>query len=374
MSYFISIKTAIVVFPLIALLFSIPFVLHQYHKYGSINPFRVLIVYSFILYLITIYFLVILPLPNKEEVIYKPNMIKLIPFGFINDFIRESSFVINDPTTYLKAIKEPCFYTVIFNIFMTIPFGMYLRYYFKCNFKKTLFISFILSLFFELTQVSGLYGLYPYPYRVFDVDDLIMNTLGGIIGYFIMGFVDNFLPTREKIDEDSLEAGEVVSGFRRITMFSLDCFLYILIFTFISLFISNKYIPLIVFVIYFIIYPYFKNGQTLGSKFLNVRLEFKKYRFIKITLRIIFLFLYYFGSIFITFTIIFFIANNFNLNATQEFLLLIMAFLGILIFYLINIFALFKDKKIYYDNFFKVKYVSTIKKEGDDTENNIISG
>ena len=109
MSYFISIKTAIVVFPLIALLFSIPFVLHQYHKYGSINPFRVLIVYSFILYLITIYFLVILPLPNKEEVIYKPNMIKLIPFGFINDFIRESSFVINDPTTYLKAIKEPCF-------------------------------------------------------------------------------------------------------------------------------------------------------------------------------------------------------------------------------------------------------------------------
>ena len=374
MSYFISIKTAIVVFPLIALLFSIPFVLHQYHKYGSINPFRVLIVYSFILYLITIYFLVILPLPNKEEVIYKPNMIKLIPFGFINDFIRESSFVINDPTTYLKAIKEPCFYTVIFNIFMTIPFGMYLRYYFKCDFKKTLFISLILSLFFELTQVSGLYGLYPYPYRVFDVDDLIMNTLGGIIGYFIMGFVDNFLPTREKIDEDSLEAGEVVSGFRRITMFSLDCFLYILILTFISLFISNKYIPLIVFVIYFIIYPYFKNGQTLGSKFLNVRLEFKKYRFIKITFRIIFLFLYYFGSIFITFTIIFFIANNFNLNATQEFLLLIMAFLGILIFYLINIFALFKDKKIYYDNFFKVKYVSTIKKEGDDTENNIISG
>ena len=374
MSYFISIKTAIVVFPLIALLFSIPFVLHQYHKYGSINPFRVLIVYSFILYLITIYFLVILPLPNKEEVIYKPNMIKLIPFGFINDFIRESSFVINEPTTYLKAIKEPCFYTVIFNIFMTIPFGMYLRYYFKCNFKKTLFISFILSLFFELTQLTGLYGLYPYPYRVFDVDDLIMNTLGGIIGYFIMGFVDNFLPTREKIDEDSLEAGEVVSGFRRITMFSLDCFLYILIFAFISLFISNKYIPLIVFVIYFIIYPYFKNGQTLGSRFLNVRLEFKKYRFIKITLRIIFLFLYYFGSIFITFTIIFFIANNFNLNATQEFLLLIMAFLGILIFYLINIFALFKDKKVYYDNFFKVKYVSTIKKEGDYTENNIISG
>lgn len=374
MSYFISIKTAIVVFPLIALLFSIPFVLSQYHKYGSINPFRVLIIYSFILYLITIYFLVILPLPNKEDVIYKPNMIKLIPFGFINDFLRETSFVINDLSTYLKAIKEPCFYTVFFNIVMTIPFGMYLRYYFKCNLKKTMIVSFLLSLFFELTQLTGLYNLYPYPYRVFDVDDLMMNTLGGIIGYFVMGFVDNFLPTREKIDEDSLEAGEVVSGLRRITMFCLDCFLYALIITLISLFVNDNYMPLIIFIIYFIIYPYLKNGETLGSKFLNVRLEFNKYRLIKITFRIIFLFLYYFGSIFITFTIIFFIANNFNLNATQEFLLLIMAFLGILIFYLINIFALFKDKKIYYDNFFKVKYVSTIKKEGDDTENNIISG
>ncbi len=369
MSYFISIKTAIVVFPLIALLFSNFFVLHQYHKYGSINPFRVLIIYSFILYLITIYFLVILPLPNKDAVIYKPNMVKLIPFSFINDFIRESSFVIDNPTTYLKAIKEPCFYTVIFNIFMTIPFGMYLRYYFKCNFKKTLFISFILSLFFELTQISGLYGLYSYPYRVFDIDDLIMNTLGGIIGYFIMGFVDNFLPTREKIDEDSLEAGKIVSGFRRITMFLLDCFLYVIIFIFISLFISNEHLSLIIFVIYFIIYPYFQNGQTLGSKFLNMKLEFSKYKLINLILRIIFLYFYYFGIIFISFKLLFFIASKFNLDKLQEYLLMIFNIGGLFVFYLINIATLLKNKKIYYDNFFKIKYISTIRNKSNDNIN-----
>lgn len=48
MNYIIPIKTAIVVFPFIALLFSVPFILHQYHKYGSINLFRVLIIYLFI--------------------------------------------------------------------------------------------------------------------------------------------------------------------------------------------------------------------------------------------------------------------------------------------------------------------------------------
>ena len=30
---------------------------------------------------------------------------------------------------------------------MTMPFGMYLRYYFRCGWKKTLLLSFLLSLF-----------------------------------------------------------------------------------------------------------------------------------------------------------------------------------------------------------------------------------
>ncbi|UPU40245.1 hypothetical protein MX850_02280 [Erysipelothrix sp. Poltava] len=35
---------------------------------------------------------------------------------------------------------------------MTVPFGIYLRYYFNCDLKKTVILSFILSLFFEPTQ------------------------------------------------------------------------------------------------------------------------------------------------------------------------------------------------------------------------------
>ncbi len=363
MGYLISIKTAIIVFPFIALLFSLPFVLHQYHKYGSINSLRVLIVYSFILYMITIYFLVILPLPNREEVIFKPDMIKLIPFGFIADILRESSFVLSDPSTYIKALKEPCFYTVIFNIIMTIPFGMYLRYYFKCNLKKTIWISFLLSLFFELTQATGLYFIYPHPYRVFDVDDLIMNTLGGIIGYFIMGIVDNFLPTRDEIDTESFKDGEVVSGLRRITIFALDIFIYLIITIFISIFIKTNYLSYITFIIYYVIYPYFKNGETLGSKFLGVRLEFKRYKFIKLLLRIIFLFTYYFGSLIIMFFLSAFITEIMSLEIFEITWFYVMLIISALLFYLINFIFLIKNKKMFYDNIFKVEYKNTIKKE-----------
>ena len=69
---------------------------------------------------------------------------------------------------------------------------------------------------------------------------------------------------------------------------------------------------------------------------------------------------------------IFLIASNCNLTVIQEFLLLGMACLGMVIFYLINILVLCKDKKIYYDNFFKVKYISTIRNESDDNKNNFI--
>jgi len=65
------------------------------------------------------YFLVILPLPKITEVVACPRMIRLIPLTFIKDFLNETSFVLGKPSTYIKALLEPCFYTVVFNLFMT---------------------------------------------------------------------------------------------------------------------------------------------------------------------------------------------------------------------------------------------------------------
>ena len=98
---------------------------------------------------------------------------------------------------------------------MTIPFGIYLRYYFKQDFKHTVFYTFLLSLFFELTQLSGLYGIYPGPYRLADVEDLICNTLGGMIGYQIAFVFALVLPKWEEIDAYCRNVGKTVTGKRR---------------------------------------------------------------------------------------------------------------------------------------------------------------
>ena len=155
MSYLSTLKTAFLLFPFVAFIVTIPFILIEYHKYGSISKIRVLIIYSFILYLMAIYFLVILPLPSRDDVIKLTSpKTQLIPFSFVIDFIKETPLIITNPRTYIKALCHSSFYTVFYNILMTIPFGMYLRYYFKVNLRRTIKYSFFLSLFFELNSPS----------------------------------------------------------------------------------------------------------------------------------------------------------------------------------------------------------------------------
>ena len=142
--YLESIKTAILLFPFLAFLITIPYLIFQYRKYGSVPLIRSVIIYTFILYLLAAYFLVILPLPTREAVaIMAPKTPQLIPFSFLADFID-----VIKTSNNLSFFTAPIVYTILFNLLLTFPFGVYLRYYFK---KKWYFIipaTLGLSLFF----------------------------------------------------------------------------------------------------------------------------------------------------------------------------------------------------------------------------------
>lgn len=67
-AYWIPIRTALAVFPLLAAFLTFPYMIYQYRRYGAIPFLRTVILYSFLLYLLCMYFLVILPLPSIEAV------------------------------------------------------------------------------------------------------------------------------------------------------------------------------------------------------------------------------------------------------------------------------------------------------------------
>lgn len=284
--YLIPIETAILIFPILAALITIPYVLIQYRRYGAVTPFRVVIVYSFIFYLLCAYFLVIMPLPPIEEVAaYTTPTMQLIPFQCLREFTLTTSLVLNDPSTYWTALNEPSLFLIVFNILLTVPFGVYMRYYFKCSWKKTLLLTFCLTLSFECIQLSALFGIYPRPYRLFDVDDLINNTLGGMLGYALTPLFAHFLPTRDKMDETSYVKGKQVSPLRRISAFFIDLSLLSIVTALIlvTLVITNQLkidsLSMAAIILYascvcigIILISIITKGKTPGKALVNIRL------------------------------------------------------------------------------------------------------
>lgn len=275
MRYVNVIKIAIMFFPLVAVVLSIPFLIYHYRKYGSISKFRTIIIFSFFFYLLCCYFLVILPLPSRQVVLnYTKPIYNLKPFYFVPDFIFNANYNMTDLNSYFLILKNSKYAEPLFNVLMLIPFGFYLRYYFKCGFFKTVFYSFLLSLFFELTQLSGLYFFYPRPYRLFDVNDLINNTSGGFIGYIICPLFSSFLPSRDKLDSNDYINGNRVSYGRRFIALLIDYSLIFVLSFFIGLIFKFKYIELIYIVInfiYFCLVYFFFEGFTFGKWFLNYK-------------------------------------------------------------------------------------------------------
>ncbi|MBU5484638.1 VanZ family protein [Clostridium sp. MSJ-11] len=272
-SYLIPIRSALITFPFIALLFTFPFAIYQYKKYGYINKFRIFILYSFLLYLITSYYFVILPLPETRDIksLQRPGTqhYNLIPFSFIRDIVNETKVVLNEPSTYKYLLTERAFLQAAFNGILLTPLGIYLRYYFKTGLKRTLTITFLVSLFFEITQITGLFGIYNAPYRIFDVDDLFLNTLGGYIGYLLTPMFTFFLPNANEIDNNVNFEEMRVSYFRRILAFFIDMFVIALIPNIRESIIFEE----IVYFVYFILIVYFTNGKTVGKWLTSTRVK-----------------------------------------------------------------------------------------------------
>ena len=74
------------------------------------------------------------------------------------------------------------FKNVIGNVILFIPLGWYITYYTRTKkIYPALLLSIIISLAIELIQ--------SYIGRVFDIDDIILNIIGGILGYLVYIFL-----------------------------------------------------------------------------------------------------------------------------------------------------------------------------------------
>lgn len=294
-SYIFPIKAAVLTFPFLAMVIAAPFLIYYYRKYGQLGKLRSVILYSFVFYLLCAYYLVILPLPSIGSVAQMTGpRYELHLFQSWHNFMNQTVLQLNNPSTYLAAMKQSVFLEPVFNIFLLFPFGVYCRYYFKFSLGKTILASFCLSLFFELTQLSGLYFIYPRPYRLFDVNDLLHNTIGGLLGFACAPLFTFFLPTRSELDSESLVKGQTVSLLRRFVAMMIDWFVIGILSTLLSF--LSSFLPTAVYdlfnysfvgftlevILYFMIFMYLWNGQTVGKKIVRIQVVEKNREHIRL--------------------------------------------------------------------------------------------
>ena len=155
------------------------------------NPVEFAVKQLFLLYLFCVIELVFFPLPTAEAAAGLSYRYQLIPFHFVADLMEDS---------FIRVMGQ-----VLLNVVMTIPFGMFLEYCIGASLKKAVAAGFAFTMFIELGQLTGLFFLFKGSYRLFDVDDLMLNTLGTVIGYIA---IRRAMPPIEAFDMITEAAGK----------------------------------------------------------------------------------------------------------------------------------------------------------------------
>lgn len=247
--------------PSLAILLTFPLILVQYIRYHYLPIHRIFISYFFILYASGLFFaFTMYPFPNNFFEYCKGHnhlLIEYMPLHSVVDILKVGK----------KAVFQ-----VIMNIVFFIPLGCFLRNFFGTKFKTSLILIFSSSLLIEIMQLTHIFGLLPCQYRVFDVDDLISNTLGGCLGLMIAKFLPDFSQTSKRYQNDlNIKPGPI----ERL-MIMLTEFLLIVIITLVTSscmtkifalsaedgFKINTVFSLIILFAVEVVTPWFSSGRT----------------------------------------------------------------------------------------------------------------
>lgn len=107
------------------------------------------------------------------------------------------------------TVTSGLFLQVAFNVVFFVPLGFAVAYLLRRGIGWALAIGLGTSLVIEVAQGSALWGLYPCPYRVAEVDDLITNTTGALVGWTIGFLVTRVVPFREPARREDLDSPTV---------------------------------------------------------------------------------------------------------------------------------------------------------------------
>lgn len=254
-----------------SILLTLPILAVLYHRRNRLEFGTVMSVYLAILYVFALAFFTLYPLPDNPAQYCATHNLQpqLNPFEFLVD-IRKAG---------LSALLQ-----IGMNVLFFLPLGFILKRMFQWRWYAIIPVGFAVSLLIETAQLTGIFGIYPCSYRLFDVDDLIWNTVGAIVGMWLAGLWNRIDPP-EAVSRAVVTRPGLV---RRLVAYAIDSLLVALVSTIVSIpfvsFIQNEgaqqnvvtTITAVVFICAQGILPWLHGGQTLAGRFVNMTFETKQ--------------------------------------------------------------------------------------------------
>jgi len=193
------------VFGLLAFFFLVPWVHWQYRRYGRWRGWPAVVSVATVLYACSLFAFTTFPFPDTSD----PDLCtgaglrsywQTTPFASLGDVAAYAT-----SNGLIDTLTSGVFLQVFINIVFFVPLGFLLAYRWRRGVLSALGISFAVSLLIEATQGTGLWGLMPCPYRLADVDDLLTNTLGGLVGWVLGWWLIRYLPSPRPEKEDDVD-------------------------------------------------------------------------------------------------------------------------------------------------------------------------
>ena len=149
-----------------------------------IDIWPMIVIFSVIISSFRISFLII----NKEKFVFYKEIYFLFFIIYIlllfhivtfqdNNFGTHNFTLFNEITRY-DLFSKLFFKNIIGNVLLFLPFGLFLGSFLK---KKVFFAIFVLSIISSLSIEIVQYSIG----RTFDIDDIFLNVIGGILGYYL---------------------------------------------------------------------------------------------------------------------------------------------------------------------------------------------
>ncbi|MGZ3145893.1 VanZ family protein [Lentzea chajnantorensis] len=264
-SYWETARTGFTAFVGVGLLVLAPLVLLHYLRFGRVEPRRAFVLYGLLAYGLVALALIFLPFPaNRVEVCQGEQMLSLVPFQWVTDM--NNNLSANGRSGIVAMVTSQAFMQQMFNVALFVPLGVVLRKAYRRGPLAVIAIGMGISLAVEVVQYTGNFGYYPCPYRISDVDDLISNTAGALVGWMLAP-VALVVPTVPGSEDSAAPTGTVTVP-RRLLALAVDLLPVLLL---AKLVLPDPRWAVLALVVLRVVLPAATGGATPGSWLLRYR-------------------------------------------------------------------------------------------------------